>query len=176
MRFLVALGSLACLCSASAGPTAPEAVGVGTSNARPGLMRAIEVLHEWDTLRARAWADGDLIRLRSLYVPGSSAGAADVGLARAYAARGLVVRTITTQVFGVEVLEQGPVELRLRLWDRVAGGLVSDGSRRTPLPATRPAMRVIEFRRLAGEWKVAAVSGSGSAPHGERPRPPDPGR
>ena len=71
---------------------------------RSELVDALEVLHEWDVRRARAWARADLDALRALYVRGSGAGRADVRLLRAYRARGLVVRRLVTQVFAVRVL------------------------------------------------------------------------
>ena len=74
------------------------------SSPRADLVDALEVLHAWDTRRARAWAEADADALRALYVRGSAAGRADVRLLRAYAARGLVVRRLVTQVFAVRVL------------------------------------------------------------------------
>src|SRR4051794_14158665 len=73
---------------------------------RPGLLAALDVLHGWDDRRAEAWAGADESALRSLYLPGSAAGQADVGMLRAYEQRGVVVRRLVTQVFAVRVLRR----------------------------------------------------------------------
>jgi hypothetical protein len=125
------------------------------------LLAASTVLHAWDARRESAWAASDTGALGSLYVRGSSTGAADVRLLRAYGARGLVVRRIVTQVFAVRVLHRGSTRMSLRVVDRVAGGLVRDGRQTRPLGTTRPVVRVIVLRRVAREWKVAEVSAKG---------------
>ena len=53
--------------------------------------------------RSRAWAGSDERALAALYVRRSSAARTDVRLLRSYTARGLVVRRIVTQVFGLRV-------------------------------------------------------------------------
>jgi hypothetical protein len=131
---------------------------------RVDLMAASTVLHAWDARRESAWAASDAGALRSLYVRGSAAGAADVRLLRAYDARGLVVRRIVTQVFALRVLRRDSTHLTLRVVDRVAGGVVGGvvGGRRTrPLGTTGPVVRVVVLRRVAREWKVGEVSPKG---------------
>jgi hypothetical protein len=138
----------------------PSAAGSGAARRpvdRAGVVQALDVLHEWDARRARAWAHADPRELRSLYVPGSSAARSDVRLLQAYQARGLVVRRMVTQVFGVRVLRRDPGQLTLRVLDRVAGGRVDDGGRELALPSSRPVVRRIELHRIHGIWKVAAV-------------------
>ena len=125
---------------------------------RSDLVVASQVLHGWDARREAAWASADPAALRSLYVRGSGAGAADVRLLRAYDARGLVVRRIVTQVFALRVLHHDAAHLSLRVVDRVAGGVVRDSTRTRALGTTRPVVRVVVLRRVAGVWKVAEVS------------------
>jgi hypothetical protein len=128
---------------------------------RAALLGALDVLHGWDDRRAEAWAGADEVALRSLYVPGSAAGRADVAMLRAYERRGAVVRRLVTQVFAVRVLRRDPATVRLAVFDRVAGGEVVVDDVTEPLPSSAPAGRVITFRLWRGEWRVAAVSDSG---------------
>ncbi len=121
------------------------------------LTQPADVLHEWDARRQAAWASSDEHALRSLYVPGSSAGRHDVELLRAYDARGLVVRRIVTQVFELRTLASSSRMLRIRIVDRVAGGVIDD----RPLGTTPPAARVIEFRRVGDAWRVVSVTATG---------------
>ena len=154
MRLIVALVVLAGLGSGPVPATAADYSAVR----RGDVLGALEVLHDWDERRARAWANSDEVALRSLYVRGSAAARSDVRLLRSYTARGLVVRRMVTQVFGVRVLTREPGRLAIRVRDRVAGGLVDTGERDVALPSTRPATRRIELRQVAGTWKVVAVT------------------
>jgi hypothetical protein len=152
---------------------APAASPAAASSAhgeppRADLVRALVVLHAWDGRRAAAWASNDVEALRQLYVARSAAAESDVRLLRAYAARGLVVRRLVTQVFGVRVLRHGGGTLRLRLLERVAGGEVVQDGRVSALPSSLPATRTLELRRSRGEWRVAVVSDSGRAPRAAR--------
>jgi len=185
MRYLAVLPLLLSMCTPGA-PTdnhsggqsdpKPEARPAATSPVaatRIDLANALEVLHGWDTDRARAWAQADLMALRALYVRGSGAGRADVRLLRAYRARGLVVRRLETQVFAVRVLRTTDASLRLRVFDRVAGGVVLDNGQVTPLRSSRPVTRTITFRLDSGSWRVSEISGSGRGPRAGSPRHPD---
>jgi hypothetical protein len=118
------------------------------------LLTASSVLHSWDDRREAAWATADPAALRALYAPGSTAARSDVRLLRDYTRRGLVVRRIETQVFALHVLHADAGHLRLRVVDRVAGGVVSG----RPLGTTRPATRVIAFRRTGAGWQVVSVT------------------
>ena len=138
------------------GPSAPSA-GAAAELPRASVTEALDVLHGWDARRARAWAQADADALRSLYLPGSSAARSDVQLLRSYEARGLVVRRMVTQVFGIRVLRRQPGRLTIRVLDRVAGGRVDDGDRVLALPSSRPTARRIELWRVQGTWKVSAV-------------------
>jgi hypothetical protein len=185
MRFLAALPLLVSCTPAApsdAQPDAqPDAQSARTSivATRTDLVEALEVLHSWDAQRARAWARADPDALRALYARGSAAGRADVQLLRAYRARGLVVRRLVTQVFAVRVLRSNDSSLRLRVFDRVAGGEVLDhgdpeqgnpeqGSA-APLRSSRPVTRTIVFRLDGATWRVGEISGSGRGPRAARP-------
>jgi hypothetical protein len=154
MRFLVLLALLPALV------VGPDAAGapVRREGVRADLAVGIEVLHAWDLRRARAWAGSDEAALRSLYVRGSSAGAADVRLLRSYEAHRVVVRRLVTQVFAVELLERSETTLRLRVFDRVAGGEVTRQGEAGPLPSSRPSVREVELRLVGPGWRVAAVT------------------
>jgi hypothetical protein len=156
MRALVVLFALAL-----AGP-APVSPAGAASRPDP-VADALAVLHQWDAQRAAAWAAADEAALRGLYVPGSSAGRADVGLLRSYTDRGLVVRRLVTQVFSIEVLRRTPGRLVVRVVDRVAGGSVQEGIQQVralrPLPSSVPEVRRIELHETAGSWQVVSVTG-----------------
>ena len=161
------LAVLALLLVTGAGPVASAGTAASPSR-REDLVQALEVLHAWDGQRASAWASVDAPALRSLYVRGSSAGRADARLLRAYAARGLVVRRIVTQVFAVKVLRQDASSMRLRVLDRVAGGELVEDGHAMALGSSRPVTREIELLLVSGSWRVAEVSGSGRGPRAAR--------
>lgn len=169
MRFLVLLPLLL----SWAVPSAAAVPSPGVDQ-RADLVVGLEVLREWDARRARAWAVGDELALRSLYVRGSAAGEADVGLLRSYAERRVVVRRLVTQVFAVRVLRRDATTVRLQVFDRVAGGEVVRRGRPARLRSGPPATRDVELRLVGRSWRVATVrpvSGSEPGPRGAR-RPP----
>ena len=157
---LIAVGASGC---ARAGPSArvpppdrtaqevPTAAGLGTAS-----TPALRVLHGWDERRLEAWRRADAGALGRLYVPGSRTGRADVRLLREYAAHGLVVQRLSTQVFAVQVLARGRGRLVLRVTDRVVAGSATRGGRAVALPATAPAVRVVTLERGAtpARWRV----------------------
>lgn len=163
MRFLVLLGLLVPLLAGSPVATAVGGPREGTAP-RTDLVHALEVLHDWDARREQAWAGADEEALRSLYLRDSAAGRADARLLRAYATRGLVVRRIVTQVFAVRVLDRGARTLRLRVFDRVAGGQLLHRGDAVPLGSSPPVTRTIELRLFSGRWLVASISGSERGP------------
>ncbi len=126
---------------------------------RADLVEALEVLHAWDARRARAWAAADPHALRSLYRPGSGAGRADLRLLESYAARGVVVRRIVTQVFALRVLRSDDAVMRLRVFDRVAGGVVVQSGIESPLASSPPVTRDVVLRPGPVGWQVASVTG-----------------
>ena len=139
-----------------------SAAGADPTREHGGQLRhALAVLHAWDERRSQAWAGSDERALAALYVRRSSAARTDVRLLRSYTARGFVVRRIVTQVFGLRVLRTTPDRLIVRILDRVAGGEVVTPDSTVPLPSTHPVVRRIVLARVAGEWRVASVSGSG---------------
>ena len=154
MRLLVILVVLV----VGVGPSASGAAAESPRVDRADVVAALDVLHGWDARRSRAWARADEQELRSLYLPGSAAARSDVRLLRSYAAHGLVVRRMVTQVFGVVVIRRDPGRLTIRVLDRVAGGKVVDDDRTLALPSSRPVVRRIEFVRGGGTWRVARVT------------------
>ena len=176
MRYLAVLPLVLSMCGPAAQPAAepgaqPDSRSARTSvtTTRTDLVNALEVLHDWDAQRERAWAQADPRALRRLYVPGSAAGRADIRLLRAYRSHGLVVQRLVTQVFAVRVLRDDASSLRLRVFDRVAGGEVLEHGEVVPLRSSRPVTRTITFSRDAGTWRVSGISGSGRGPHAARP-------
>jgi hypothetical protein len=122
-----------------------------------GVPPALAVLHAWDSQRGAAYSRGDPRALARLYVPGSTAAAADVAIIRAYAARGLRVVGLTEQVFSARVDVLEPDRVRLHLVDRVAGAVVGLG-RCWPLPHDRARARTVVLLRSAGRWRVLRVA------------------
>ena len=121
---------------ATSGTTPSPEPGHGASS-RAELAESLAVLRQWDLLRARAWSVADAHALRSLYVPRSAAGRADVRLLRVYTSSGVVVRRLVTQVFAVTVLQRGNGSLRLSVFDRVAGGELVRHGRSATLSSRR---------------------------------------
>jgi hypothetical protein len=148
---------------------APAPVARTVTDARVGP--ALAVLHGWDTRRLAAWRRSDPRDLRHLYVRGSAAGAADLRLLREYDDHGLVVSELRTQVFGVRVVRRERGLLRLRVFDRVAGGVLVRAGEQVPLRSSRPVTRELELRRVRGAWRLASstpVSGWAPAPRAGR--------
>lgn len=152
---LVAVGVLS-------GPSG-RAVGSPPVSAAAGAVpsRALAVLQDWDRRRADAWADADPAALARIYVPGSSAGAADVALLRRYRDRGYAVHGIRMQVLTARVLVQRPRLVRVEVTDRLAGA-TAVGATEQVLPTDAASTRVLVLRRVGGQWLMARVlAGSG---------------
>ncbi len=113
------------------------------------------ILAAWDRRRAAAWADGDVEALQALYVAGSRAGAADVGLLRHYLQRGLTVEGLTTQVLSLEVVRRSPARLVLVVTDRVMGGRAVGEEASVALPGDRASTRRVVLVREEERWLVA---------------------
>jgi hypothetical protein len=135
--------------SASSAPAAP-----GARNA----AAALGILHAWDADRSTAYASGRAAPLRELYVPGSSAGRADVELLRRYHRRGLRVTGMRTQVLSLAVLVHRADLWRLRVTDRLVGAVAVGHGSRTTLPRDLPSAHEITLMRADhGKWRVAGV-------------------
>lgn len=145
-------------------------LGGSRSASSPGPARAVTVRHHtpasrtpvavldaWDVRRAAAWSRGDPAGLRSLYVPGSAAGRADVRMLRAWLARGLRVRAMRTQVLGARLVTRTADRIVLRVTDRLARAVATGGGAVVRLPNDGPSTRTVVLRRRAGEWRVVEV-------------------
>ncbi|WP_295657567.1 hypothetical protein [uncultured Nocardioides sp.] len=133
----------------------PAAPGAPPARAQP--PDGLAILDGWDSLRAEAWAAGDVGGLRALYVDGSHTGRRDAAMLRAYVARGLSVRGLRTQVLGVRVLHRDETAVALSVTDRMRGAVAVGGGRRVQLPADRASTRNITLRRVDGAWLVEEV-------------------
>lgn len=166
---LVVLAACSVLATAGLVLLRPEGAAVGRDAqapapaAEPAGTTARSVLAGWDERRSRAWAAGDAAALRRLYVPGSRAGLGDVRMLRAYAARGLRVRGLGTQVLALRLVRETPRLLDLVVTDRVVGGVAVGGGRRVALPADRPSTRRLLLRRVGGRWLLDRVRDQASA-------------
>jgi hypothetical protein len=137
------------------------------ASARPAAFPASDVLREWDSARADAFAEGDVAALRSLYAGGSAAGRSDVALLRAYLRRGLRVEEMQMQLLAVEVLREESRLLRLRVTDRLVGAVAAGEGTRVPLPRDAASTRVVELRLGVDEqWRVSSVRESEPRPTG----------
>ncbi|HEU4511587.1 MAG TPA: hypothetical protein VFR87_00625 [Nocardioidaceae bacterium] len=150
-RLLVAVLVLTSVVGCSGPAHAPAGV--------PARLVASDVLRSWDEARARAFAEGDLAALQRLYVPGSAAGTADVGMLRAYLDRGLRVEGMRMQVLALDVLSADGRRLRLRVTDRLADGAVAVGAgTAVALPEDAASTRVVELVGSGNRgWRVASV-------------------
>lgn len=121
------------------------------------------ILARWDARRAAAWAAGDPAALRELYAEGSRAGAADVGLLRSYADRGLRVTGLRTQVLSLTVVDRADRRLVLLVTDRIVGGRVHGAGEAVRLPADRASTRRIWLVDAGEDWLVDEVRDQASA-------------
>lgn len=138
------------------GPVAPS--GSPRPAAAAQDIPAAVVLRTWDHARARAFAEGDPAALRRLYVAGSRAGWADVRVLRGYLRRGLRVEGMRMQVLTLEVVEESPRRLRLRVTDRLADGVVVGQGGSLRLPRDGASTRLVELVRASGgRWLVSSV-------------------
>ncbi|MEP9364663.1 hypothetical protein ABLE68_16980 [Nocardioides sp. CN2-186] len=121
-------------------------------------VAAVALLRAWDDRRAEAWASGEPSRLRELYGTGSAAGRADRAMLRAWSARGLRVEDLEMQLVAVRVRVWTADRVVLVVTDRLARGVAVGGGVRRPLPEDHVSTRVVALARVAGEWRVDAVS------------------
>ena len=122
----------------------------------------VALLHAWDRRRAAAWATGDVRALRSLYVAGSAAGARDLAMLRSWSERGLTVTRLEVQVLSGEVVARSPGRVTFVVTERLARAEAHSGSRTWVLPRGQAGTRRVTMWRVAGRWRVATVTRSGS--------------
>lgn len=132
----------------------------------PGLVtasppEALRLLGDWDRRRAQAWAVGDVSALRRLYAPGSVAGRRDARMLGEYAARGLRVRGLVTQVLAWDVVRGSPGRLRLTVTDRMVAARVVGATWSVELPADAASRREVVLVHQPGGWVVAEVRSRG---------------
>jgi hypothetical protein len=126
--------------------------------ARPADVPVVALLRRWDERRAAAYASGSPRRLADLYVAGSGAGAADLGVLRGYRARGWRVTGMRMQLLAVRVLERDPRRVVVDVTDRLDGAVAVRRGHRLVLPRDRSSSRRITLVRAAdGQWRVAVV-------------------
>lgn len=130
----------------------PARPGTEAVAAEPVGSRALRVLHGWDRRRARAWSDGSVHRLASLYGPRSEAGAVDRAMLAAYRTRGLRVIGMRRQTLAVQELHAGGRTLTLRVTDRLVSALAVGERTRQPLPRLGFESQTLTFRRTPQGW------------------------
>jgi hypothetical protein len=137
----------------------PRAGATGWPVHAARVREALTVLHAWDARRSAAYATGSGSRLRDLYVAGSPAAAADVGLLERYRARGLRVVGLRTQVLALGIVHQEPGRWTLRVTDRVHAGTVVGAGRRHELPRDAASSRRLTLVRGSDDhWRVAQAA------------------
>lgn len=131
--------------------------GSGGSGGGPGQVRAaLAVLHGWDATRSAAYAAGQEDRLAALYVPGSTAGAQDVSVLRAYAVHRWRITSLTTQIRSVRVLAHRQGRWRLRTVDR-SRGIADTPERCRAVPAGAYRTHDVVLVRRGSRWVVEWV-------------------
>jgi hypothetical protein len=138
-------------------PVGPVEITATHAPDHPAHVAPVDVLRTWDARRAAAWARADPRLLRSLYTDGSLAGRHDVAMLRAWAARGLTVRGLHTQLLAIRVLSHTGSTWTLDVTDRVLGGVAVGRGLRRELPRDQATTRTLRLRRVDGEWLVASV-------------------
>ncbi len=124
----------------------------------------LSLLREWDRRRSQAWAHGDAAALTDLYTRASRTGRHDRAMLAAYAARGLRVAGLRTQVLDASLRAWTPERVTLEVTDRVVGAQAVGRGVRISLPRDRPSTRVISLRRVSGAWRVEEVTEPGQRP------------
>lgn len=165
---LCSLRVLAVLLAALLGITGCAPVGPRAT--RDPLNRdtaaALGLLREWDHRRSLAWAEGDVAALADLYTDTSCTGRHDRAMLAAYAARGLRVTGLRTQVLTATLRTRAPTRVRLEVTDRVVGAHAVGRGKPIPLPRDQPSSRMVSLRRVSGVWLVEEVTDAA-----RRPRP-----
>ena len=168
---LCSLPVLAVLLAALLGASACAPVGPEATREPLGrdTVAALGLLRERDHRRSRAWAEGDAAARAELYTDTSCTGRHDRAMLAAYAARGLRVTGLRTQVLTATLRTRAPTRLRLEVTDRVVGAHAVGRGEPIPLPRDRPSTRMVSLRRVSGVWLVEEVTDAARRP---RPDPP----
>ncbi|MDT0201752.1 hypothetical protein [Nocardioides sp. AE5] len=116
---------------------------------------ARRVLAEWDRRRAAAWAAGDLVALRDLYVDGSAAGERDAERLAAWQERGLRVEEIAIQVLEFELVSRTSEQIVIEVTDRIVGGEAVGSGQRIALPHSQAERHRVTLVLVKGEWRVS---------------------
>jgi hypothetical protein len=109
---------------APAASSTPPAAGGAPAGQAPADWAV--VLDRLDAARAQAFAAGDPARLAEVYAPGSAGLAADAALLRSLVDRGETAEGVRHGVRSVELLDEHPSRVRLRVVDVLAGYSVLD--------------------------------------------------
>lgn len=137
-------------------PAATQALSPTTSAVAE--QSALGILREWDEQRAAAYAAGDAVALRRLYVAGSSAGEQDARLLMRYGSRGLTVHGMRQQVLRAHVIRRGERRLVLRVTDRLVGAQAVGAAGTLTMPADRPSTRRLTLLRREAGWRMGRVT------------------
>ncbi len=135
----------------------------GDGRGRPDRARALRILHGWDRRRAAAWASADGRAIEDLYTRRCAARRRDADMLRQWTERGLVVRSMQTQVRGLTLVSSAQKRIVLAVTDRLVGAravVTEDPEQVRSLPRDRWSSRRITLRRTPRGWRVAAVQDS----------------
>ena len=135
----------------------PSSAAVVSVAAEPAA-RGLEILHDWDLRRSRAWADGDVTALRGLYVAGSAVGALDSADLARWTRSGLRVVGLRQQVAAYHLAREAAGRLVVVVTDRTVGGVAVGGGVRTPVPASAWTTHRIGLVHSRTGWRVTEVS------------------
>lgn len=153
----ILLGAFLLVVWPSSPGTPPGGGDVAAAAGPRSEVAAAKLLRAWDARRAEAWAASDAAALAALYTEGSKAGRADVAMLASWTERGLAVDELTTQLLAVDVVEDEPGHLLLRVRDRISAAVATGEGVSEPLPAGAIEDRDLELRRVGGGWLVASV-------------------
>jgi hypothetical protein len=115
------------------------------------------VLDALDERRTVALEHDDPAALADVYVPGSPLRTSDERLLAAYRERGLRLRGAGVETLGCRTTVERPGRLVVDVVDRVTATSVAGTDGERALPRDRPSRHVVELRRTADGWRVAAV-------------------
>jgi hypothetical protein len=130
------------------------AVLVGGADDHPACL----VLGGLDTVRAEAFASGDVDLLDDVYLD-ERAAAPDVAVLRAYRARGLELRGTQMERRRCTVSERGADRIVLDVVDRLGTTTVREaGGPWRALPRDGWTRHTVVLRRVGDAWRIGAVS------------------